>query len=122
MTSTPALPVRAARLLGLALLAGSLAGAAVAAAPLALTPSSATVTTGGHASFTASGGAGGYHYDLSTNASGGHVDASSGAYTAGDTPGTDVVTVTDAAGATKSATVKVQASKAATPDLGGPRL
>ncbi len=111
-----------ARRLGLAALLAALATAAVAATPLAISPSTATVPAGGHATFTASGGAGGYHFALTTDASGGSVDADSGAYTAGESPGTDVVTVTDSAGATKSASVKVQASKTATPDLGGPRM
>jgi hypothetical protein len=111
-----------ARLSGLALLLAGLTTAALAAAPLAVSPSTASVPTGGQAAFSASGGAGGYHYDLSTNVSGGHVDAATGAYTAGDTPGTDVITVTDAAGATKTAMVRVQLAKGATPDLGGPRL
>lgn len=120
-SSTPARP-RLARRLGLGALLLALAGAAAAATPLALSPSTATVTTGGHATFTASGGAGGYQFALSTAASGGSIDAETGAYTAGDSPGTDVVTVTDAAGATKTASVKVQASKTSTPDLGGPRF
>jgi hypothetical protein len=132
MSSTKAHPSRStsplarrsllARLLGLALLLVSLATAARAAAPLAISPSSTTVPAGGHASFSATGGAGGYHFALSTDASGGQVDATTGAYTAGGTAGVDVVAVTDAAGATKTASVKVQASNTVTPNLGGPRL
>jgi hypothetical protein len=132
VTNTPALSSRPAfrssrrsllaRLLGLAALVVALASPAGAAAPLAISPTSAGVTTGGHATFAASGGAGGYHFALSTDASGGQVDEASGAYTAGAKAGTDVVTVTDAAGATRSATVKVTASAGAAPDLGGPRF
>jgi hypothetical protein len=57
--------------------------------------------------FTASGGSGVYTWALTTNASGGAVDAS-GNYTAGKTGRTqDVVTVTDSVGNTTSATINV---------------
>ncbi|HMK74089.1 MAG TPA: hypothetical protein VK454_12165, partial [Myxococcaceae bacterium] len=69
----------------------------------------ASVSVLGSTTFTASGGSGtGFTWSLSTNASGGSINASSGLYTAGATPNvTDVVRVLDSLGnsATKSVTV-----------------
>src|SRR5262249_7972299 len=63
----------------------------------------------GTATFTASGGSGtGFTWSLSTNASGGSINAGTGAYTAGATPNvTDVVHVQDSLGnaATHSVTI-----------------
>ncbi len=69
----------------------------------------ATVPVSGSATFTASGGSGsGYTWALSTNASGGTINASTGVYTAGATPNvTDVVSVQDSVGNSASATVSV---------------
>jgi hypothetical protein len=124
--SQSAAPV--ARLLTLArraVLAGlvaALAASAQAAPKLAISPSSTSVTAGGHVTFSASGGAGGYHYSLSASRSGGSVDADTGDYTAGATGGvSDEVTVTDSAGTSQKALVKVTALTQATPDLGGHR-
>ncbi len=68
-----------------------------------------TIAPGGAATFTASGGSGsGFTWSLSTNASGGSINASTGAYTAGPTPSvTDVVRVVDSLGnaATQNVTV-----------------
>jgi hypothetical protein len=121
-------PARLARVLGAALLLALVAFAAPASAgkpvPLALSPSSAKVAAGGAVAFQASGGAGGYTYALSVNASGGSIDPSSGEYTAGSAGGTDTVQVTDEAGATRTAQVAVLAAATSTgadTDLGGHR-
>jgi len=118
-------PARFARLLAAALLvalaAPALAGKPV---PLALSPALAKAPAGGTVTFQASGGAGEYSFALSVNASGGTIDPSTGEYTAGGAAGTDTVTVTDAAGATRSAQVSVSTSAAAPgadTDLGGHR-
>ena len=85
-------------------------------APLLLAPSTVTVAPRGNRSFAGSGGQGSLVYSLSTNASGGAINASTGAYTAGATPNvTDVVRVTDAASATASATVTVSAGVSISP-------
>jgi hypothetical protein len=78
-------------------------------AGVSVLPATATVPAGGALTFTASGGSGsGFAWTLSTNASGGSVDASSGAYTAGSIGGvTDVVKASDALGNTATATVTV---------------
>ena len=80
---------------------------AVAAPALALSPSTGKVGPGGTVAFKASGGKSPYAWTLATNASGATLSAS-GAYKAGPTAGvTDVVQVTDATGATATATVTV---------------
>lgn len=56
-------------------------------------PSNVVTTT-----LTAAGGSGSYTWSMLVNASGGSVNAGSGVYTAGNTPGTDVVGVTDSLG------------------------
>jgi len=79
----------------------------VTAPNIVVTPSNATVNPRGQVQFTVSGGAAPYTFAITTNASGGTI-TSSGLYTAGSTGGvTDVVTVTDANGATANATVVV---------------
>ncbi len=76
---------------------------------LGLTPSSTTVAPKGSKTFSAFGGSGtGYSYSFSTNASGGTINASTGAYVAGSTPSViDVVRVTDSANAVATANVTV---------------
>lgn len=78
-------------------------------AGVSIAPPSATVPPRGSRSFAASGGSGtGYAWSLQTSASGGLVDAGTGAYTAGSTGSvTDVLRVVDSLGnqATASATV-----------------
>ncbi|HXX30075.1 MAG TPA: hypothetical protein VEJ89_05100, partial [Myxococcaceae bacterium] len=70
-------------------------------------PSSLSVSTS--ATFTASGGSGtGFTWSLSTNASGGSINATTGLYTAGATPNvTDVVAVQDSLGNSANASVAV---------------
>ena len=74
-------------------------------------PASAKVAPGGPLALSASGGSGtGYLFTLGTNNSGGTVDGSTGAYTAGTTSNvTDTVTVTDSLGNTGTATLHVGA-------------
>ena len=68
--------------------------------PVVISPATANVPPRGSQAFTASGGTGtGYAWSLPTNASGGSIDATTGAYTAGATPNvTDVVRVQDSLG------------------------
>lgn len=72
-----------------------------------LLPLTSEVATAGEVEFFAYGGYGDYTFSLSVNASGGSIDAGTGVYTAGGTPGTDTVLVTDALGNTATATVEV---------------
>lgn len=67
--------------------------------PIILNPSSPpSVTNGETIQFSALGGFGAYVYTVNTNVSGGNITSPGGLYTAGPTPGTDVVRVTDALG------------------------
>ena len=80
-------------------------------AGVGITPAVVGLPPGGSRTFAAAGGSGaGYVWSLSTNASGGSIDAGSGAYHAGSTPDvTDVVLVTDPLGNSATATVNVTA-------------
>ncbi len=83
---------------------------------VAVTPSAVTVAPKGTTTFVASDGAGGYTFSIKTNASGGNVSATGGVYTAGNKGGgADVIQVTDANGATTTATVMVGPEIAITP-------
>lgn len=83
---------------------------------IALLPGTISVAPRGAASFSATGGAGGYTFSIQSNASGSNVAATSGAYTAGSKGGvSDVVRVTDTNGATATGTVVVGASLTVTP-------
>jgi hypothetical protein len=76
---------------------------------LAISPPSASVATGGSQVFSANGGSSPYRYSIVTNNSGGTINASTGAYTAGTKGGvTDTVQVTDNTGNTSRATVTVR--------------
>jgi hypothetical protein len=73
---------------------------------LSITPSVVGVQTGTTQTFTAGGGSTPYAFNLSVNGSGGTINASSGAYTAGATAGaTDVVRVKDAFGTEAKASI-----------------
>lgn len=74
-----------------------------------ITPGTATVNVTQKQAFTASGGSGqGYQWVLSTNGSGGSIDASSGSYQAGSAGNTtDEVTVTDSLGNVGTARITV---------------
>ena len=78
-------------------------------------PPSATLAPLGQQSFSVSGGSGaGYSFTLSTNASGGSINAATGAYVAGAAGNvTDVITTTDSFG--NSATVLVTVTAALQP-------
>jgi len=82
--------------------------------PIAITPASPTVSSGGTTTFSATGGTGiGYTWSLSSNPSGGTINASTGIYTAGAAGGvTDVVKVTDSASNTATTNVAVSAPQA----------
>ena len=112
-------PRRRARPLALALAAALLALAAsacdtkfyaalgekVSVAPLAISPAAATVPASGAITFTASGGSAPYTYSMVSGL--GTVNASTGAYLASGTAGTEYVQVKDSKGATSRATVTV---------------
>jgi len=80
-------------------------------AGVSISPGSASTAPGGGVSFSANGGSGsGYAWTLATNASGGTINATSGAYTAGQTSSvTDVVKVTDSLGNVATTNVSVTA-------------
>lgn len=85
----------------------ALAAAQIVMLPMILSPVTATVPNGNTQQFTGLGGYGAYIYSISVNNSGGSINSSSGLYTAGATPATDTVLVTDAFGNTATATVTV---------------
>ena len=93
-------------------------------AGVSISPASPSVGPKGTATFTAAGGSGaGFTWSLATNASGGSIVATSGAYTAGPTAGvTDVVGVRDSLGNTATANVTVASGGGgcASGDAGGP--
>ncbi len=74
---------------------------------VSISPLAPSMAPAGTQTFTAAGGSGGYVYSISTNNSGGTINASSGLYTAGATTGTDTVRATDSNGATASTTAVV---------------
>lgn len=75
--------------------------------PMQLLPSSYTVDTTTTLQMTGYGGYGTLTYSIQTNNSGGSINASSGLFTAGATPGIDTLKVTDAFGNTATATIAV---------------
>ncbi len=77
-------------------------------AGVALTGNATQIPPRGAVTFTAAGGAGSFAYALQANPSGGTINATTGAYTAGALPDvTDVVSVTDPLGNTATANVAV---------------
>ena len=84
---------------------------------LGISPSTVTVSPKGSKTFTAYGGSGsGYTYSFTTNASGGTINSSTGAYTAGSTPNVvDIVEVTDSNSSTATAKVTVGAGVSISP-------
>jgi len=79
-------------------------------------PPTASVSPGGHVTFTAFGGQGTYTFSLTTNASGGVIDAATGSYTAGKVANvTDVVKVADGLGKETTATIDVGDGVSLTP-------
>ena len=81
-------------------------------AAVSISPGTATLAPGATQTFTASGGSGaGYAWSLATDASGGAIDAATGAYKAGPTGSvTDVVQVADSLGNVATAGVTVTAA------------
>lgn len=75
--------------------------------PMILSPTTVSVVNLHTQQFTGLGGYAPLTYSLQTNVSGGSINASTGLYTAGSTPGTDVALVTDALGNTATATITV---------------
>jgi len=75
--------------------------------PMILSPTTVSVSPSGTQQFTGLGGYGTLAYSLQTNVSGGSINSSSGLYTAGMTPGTDIALVTDAFGNNATATILV---------------
>lgn len=77
-------------------------------APMSLLPPEANVAPLASVLFTTTEGAGSYVYSFATNASGGSISPSTGAYVAGATGSTiDVIKVTDSSGLTSTATINV---------------
>lgn len=76
-----------------------------------ITPATATLASSATQDFDGTGGTGIYViFVFVTNASGGSIDATTGLYTAGATPGTDIVRVIDSGGNIADATITVTAS------------
>lgn len=75
--------------------------------PMILSPTSSIVVALGTKQFTGLGGYGTLTYSITVNNSGGSINATTGLYTAGSTPGTDTLQVQDAMGNTANASVQV---------------
>ncbi len=75
--------------------------------PMILSPTTSSIDTSASQQMTGLGGYGDYLYEFDTNASGGTIDPGTGEYTAGGSPGTDILKVTDSMGNTALATVAV---------------
>jgi len=77
--------------------------------PMILSPTSVSVpiSTANAQIFTGLGGYGTLVYSMQSNPSGGSINASTGAYSSGATPATDIAKVTDAFGNTATATIAV---------------
>lgn len=75
--------------------------------PMILSPTTSVVATAATKQFTGLGGYGDLTYSILVNNSGGSINASSGLYTAGGTPGVDTVKVVDEMGNSATATVTV---------------
>lgn len=75
--------------------------------PMILLPALAQVIAAANYQFAGYGGYGAYTWSITSNISGGSIDASTGLYTAGATPGSDVIRVTDTASNYATATITV---------------
>jgi hypothetical protein len=90
-------------------------------AGVTVAPATATVVAGGMKTFVASGGTSPYTWALTTDGSGAMASVTmAGVYTAGATPGTDVVTATDSLGNTGTATITVTMMTVMTVGIGDP--
>ena len=96
---------------------GNTATATVTIGPaLTLTPDGQTLSPHATLQLVAAGGAAPYAFAISTNLSGGSINQTTGDYTAGQTSGvSDVATVVDANGVTRSVTIKIGLSLSITP-------
>jgi hypothetical protein len=75
---------------------------------LSISPTVANVPLNGKQTFTAGGGSAPYTFSVALNNSGATINATTGKYTAGNTPNvTDTVRVTDSVGSTADATVNI---------------
>ncbi len=84
--------------------------------PMSLSPPVATAPPLGGVTFSTTEGAGGYVYSFVTNASGGSIGATTGAYTAGSLGAkVDVIQVTDSSGLSSTAVVNVGPGLTITP-------
>jgi alpha-tubulin suppressor-like RCC1 family protein len=81
--------------------------------PLAISPTTASITTANTKTFTASGGTGPYTYSVVSGP--GTINSSTGVLTPSGTPGTITVRVTDSVAATSNATVTVYAAISLSP-------
>lgn len=111
----------AALVVSLALAGCSRDMAVPAMRPLTLTPGATAIAPRQRIAFAAAGGASGYRFAFSGlpgSGSDAELDPATGAYRAGSSgPGTDVVVVTDQAGATATATVTVGAMLTISPQI-----
>ena len=79
-------------------------------ASLTISPQMPSVTASASLTFSATGGSGiGFTFGITTNVSGGTINAGTGGYVAGSTPGTDLIRVTDSLGNISSTPVAVSA-------------
>ncbi|HEY0881912.1 MAG TPA: hypothetical protein VGD87_10305, partial [Archangium sp.] len=84
---------------------------------LTLTPNTGNAPPRGTIAFSARGGGTTKQFALTSNGSGGTIDAATGVYVVGATPGvTDVITVSDEHGAMASASITVTAGLTVSPD------
>lgn len=87
----------------------------VTAALVPMTPT-VSVSPRGTTTVAATGGAGSYVYQLTSNGSGGSIDPNTGVYVAGGRPlSTDVITITDGNGATSTVVINIGAGVALVP-------
>ena len=75
--------------------------------PITAAATPPTVGSGNNAAVSVTGGTGPYRYSITTNNSGGTINETTGAYTAGATAGVDTITVTDANGGRGTTTITV---------------
>ncbi len=85
--------------------------------PLILLTGTQKLYPGGSTQLYASGGDGSYTYSVDTDSSGVTLNAGTGAYTAGATPGIDILMVTDGLSATKTVSIEVIDPAASIPDI-----
>lgn len=85
----------------------AVAAARIIVLPIIVTPSSSAIGTGDSIDFSSVGGYGAIVWTIHTNNTGGTINASTGEYVAGVTPGTDTIRATDTLSNFTAATVVV---------------